>query len=255
MDIAAAWSDSANSAAVANQIASIEQEGPPIQPIEDPVFVASLQNRYALGWFAQLGLLFSRWFRALYRSPANNLITALRGLIIGFVFGTAMFRRPHDQRGAQELVAVLFVAAVFSFLTAKAYITAFFVQRAIYYRERAALMYKASTWGISRSIMDLPSVLFGNFLVGVLIYWLAGLRPEAGAFFFFMLTLLIFGCLALVFAQMLSAVFANMEVAGLVFASAFGCFSIAAGTSLHSSLYFYFFRILLFCSVQEHLAH
>lgn len=207
----------------------IDRDGPSAKASDDPVFTASLKQRYALGWWPQFTLLLLRWMRALVRAPSNTLITVFRALLIGFVFGTAFWRRPHDQLGATERVSVVFIAAIFSFLTAFAYIPAFYIQRAIFYRERAELMYKVSSWGISRAIMDLPGVLIGNFIVGVLIYWLAGLRPEAGAFFYFMLVILVFGCVALVFSQMLSAMFAHIEVVGLVFASIFASFALAAG--------------------------
>lgn len=124
----------------------------------------------------------------------------LSSLLLLFSSSSTCPSEPHlsfslqDDRGAGERVGLLFFSAVFSFLTAFAYMPGIFMQRLVvshicgsddviptvhscycyslflfllffffflllkYYRERAERMYRASPYAISRALFDIPTL-------------------------------------------------------------------------------------------------
>ncbi len=104
-----------------------------------------------------------------------------------------------------------------------------FIQRPIFYRERAERMYRTATYAIAYIICDFPMIAIGCFLFAVSFYWFTNLQRTAGNFFFYYLLSLAIGLVSVMFVQMVGAVFARPDTAGLIFGSTFTIFGSAAG--------------------------
>lgn len=70
-----------------------------------------------------------------------------------------------------------------------AVIFGFPLERSIITRERASSTYRTSSYFLSKTVTDVPKTLFFNTLFCVIVYWMVGLKAEAGAFFIFVLVI------------------------------------------------------------------
>lgn len=70
------------------------------------------------------------------------------------------------------------------------------LERSIVTRERAANMYRTSSYFLSKTVTDLPKTLFFNSLFCVIVYWMIGLKSTPGAFFIFLLVIFLTSVLA-----------------------------------------------------------
>jgi ABC-type multidrug transport system ATPase subunit len=203
IDLAAAWRQSDEARRVAEFVHELEADPPAVQ--RDP----SLTERtFALPWHRQFVLNARRWAYGTYRAPLDFAIIIGRAILLGLVLGTVYWQRPRDQAGAGERLSVLFFSSVYSLLTAFAYMPDIFMQRSVFFRERAERMYHTTAYTISRVLLDIPIFFTGTVIFTTIFYWMSGLRQEAGPFFFFLLATLGIGLLGVIFAQALSTLFA-----------------------------------------------
>ncbi|MCV5951171.1 ABC transporter permease, partial [Escherichia coli] len=79
--------------------------------------------------------------------------------------------RPHDTLGASERFSALFFSSLSASLTAFAYLPMVFIQRPIFYRERAERMYRTATYAIGYILSDIPMIFIGTFAFAVSFYF------------------------------------------------------------------------------------
>lgn len=89
-----------------------------------------------------------------------------------------------------------------------------FIQRPIFYRERAERMYRTATYAIGYILSDIPMICFGTFVFVLSFYFFPGLQRSTGHFFFFYLVSLSLSLVSIMFVQMIGAVFARADTAG-----------------------------------------
>lgn len=80
-------------------------------------------------------------------------------------------------------------------------------------KERASGMYRLSSFYIARTVSDLPLNLTYPTGFVVIIYFMGGLRPEAGAFFFNWITVMVMVLVAESWGLLLGAVTQNVKTA------------------------------------------
>ncbi|XAR69841.1 hypothetical protein NMG60_11001577 [Bertholletia excelsa] len=151
--------------------------------------VYTSKREWGASWCQQFSILFVRglkerrhdyfsWLRI-----AQVLATAV---ILGLLWWQSGGDSPQD---IQDQVGLLFFIAVFwGFFPVFTAIFTFPQERAMLSKERAADMYRLSAYFMARTTSDLPLDLFLPVFFLLVVYFMAGLRTSAGAFFLSMLT-------------------------------------------------------------------
>ncbi|KAJ6744330.1 ABC TRANSPORTER G FAMILY MEMBER 25 [Salix purpurea] len=96
-----------------------------------------------------------------------------------------------DFRDIQDRLGLLFFISIFwGVFPSSNSVFVFPQERAIFVRERASGMYTLSSYFMSRIVGDLPMELILPTIFLSVTYWMAGLKPEFGAFLLTLLVLL-----------------------------------------------------------------
>lgn len=80
-------------------------------------------------------------------------------------------------------------------------------------RERAGKAYHVLPYYLARFICDIPLRVGQGLLFGVIVYWIVGLNPAAGAFFIFVALLILVGLAAQGLGTAISAACKNEKIA------------------------------------------
>lgn len=60
-------------------------------------------------------------------------------------------------------------------------------ERAVFYRHRAASLYRPVAFNIAQAVSEIPYVMLQSTVIVSLTYWMMGLVPVAWKFFYFLL--------------------------------------------------------------------
>lgn len=102
---------------------------------------------------------------------------------LAIMMGTVWLRLGTTQENIQPFINSIFFGSAFMSFMAVAYVPAFLEDRAIFVKERANGLYGPTAFLLSNFIIGLPYLFLIAVLFSIVSYWLIGLRPEAGAFF------------------------------------------------------------------------
>jgi len=219
-DPAESWKASSSSQAVLTEIEKLQKDEYPVK---------TFASKYALPFHYQIYEGIKRYIYGFWRSPEIFMFTVIRAVILSLVFGTVYFRLGNEEKTANERVSVLFFSAVFANLTAFAYIPKQYLIRPIFYRERADGMYRVLAFGISVAITDIPAIMIGAIIFSIPYYWIIGLAPFPGRFFFFILVFLGLQFCCVSFAVFLGVWVPSSDIAGIIYGTLFGLFAMSAG--------------------------
>jgi len=90
-------------------------------------------------------------------------------------------------------------------------------------------MYRVLAFGISTAITDVPAIMVGAFIFAIPYYWIIGLAPFPGRFFFFLLVFFALQFCCVSFAVFLGVWVPTSDIAGIIYGTLFGLFAMSAG--------------------------
>ncbi|XP_011005152.1 PREDICTED: ABC transporter G family member 25-like [Populus euphratica] len=139
-------------------------------------------------WFNQFSILLQRSLKERKHESFNTL--RIFQVIMAAVFAGLMWWHS-DFRDVQDRLGLLFFMSIFwGVLPSSNSVFVFPQERAIFVKERASGMYTLSSYFMSRIVGDLPMELILPAIFLSVTYWMAGLKPELGAFLLTLLVLL-----------------------------------------------------------------
>ncbi|CBI39105.3 unnamed protein product, partial [Vitis vinifera] len=151
--------------------------------------VCSPKREWGASWWEQYSILFRRGLKERrhdYFSWLRVTQVASTATILGLLWWQSESTNP---KGLQDQAGLLFFIAVFwGFFPVFTAIFTFPQERAMLSKERAADMYRLSAYFVARTTSDLPLDLILPVLFLIIVYFMAGLRMDAGSFFLTMLT-------------------------------------------------------------------
>ena len=141
-------------------------------------------------WLVELSALFARAARLAGRQRLENGINLVRTTLFSLLLGLIWLQVGHNPRGqvseVRNLGGLLFFSIVnHSFSGVFGVVFTFASECRLVLRERISGAYKCSPYFVAHLIVELPRVALWSFLHSVVIYWTAGLRANASAFFIF----------------------------------------------------------------------
>ncbi|ODO01783.1 hypothetical protein I350_06612 [Cryptococcus amylolentus CBS 6273] len=167
--------------------------------------------------WTQFVLLSERAFKNLYRNPmlmaTHYAVAVLAALLCGFFF----YQVTNDIPGFQNRLGLfLFILSLFGFSCLSS-LGIFANERLLFMRERANGYYAPITYFLSKILFDIiPLRVIPPFVLGSIVYGLAGLNPEVSAFWKFIMILVLFNLSASSIVLFLSVAVADLGVANLL---------------------------------------
>ncbi|GFP96019.1 ABC transporter g family member 22, partial [Phtheirospermum japonicum] len=147
------------------------------------------KREWGASWCEQYSILFWRGLKERrhdYFSWLRITQVLATATILGLLWWQSGSNNPNE---LQDQAGLLFFIAVFwGFFPVFTSIFTFPQERAMLSKERAADMYRLSAYFMARTTSDLPLDLILPVLFLVVVYFMAGLRMEAGSFFLTIMT-------------------------------------------------------------------
>ncbi|PKI42952.1 hypothetical protein CRG98_036750 [Punica granatum] len=151
--------------------------------------VVSSKRQWGTNWWQQYCILFCRGIKERkhdYFSWLRITQVLATAIILGLLWWQSNSNTP---KGLEDQAGLLFFIAVFwGFFPVFTAIFTFPQERAMLSKERAADMYRLSAYFLARTTSDLPLDLVLPILFLLVVYFMAGLRLDAGCFFLSLLT-------------------------------------------------------------------
>lgn len=174
-----------------------QQEGL-LHPLDSNDVHADLKDRdYQSNWINEFVVLCNRAFKLAVRERAANGARFGQVVFFSIILGLIWLRKGDEDQRTVTLPGILFFVIINqAFGGSFAVIFGFPLEKSVVIRERAANMYRTSSYYVSKMVTDMPKTLFFNLIFCVILYWMVGLRTDAGAFFIFVLTIFLISTLA-----------------------------------------------------------
>lgn len=179
-----------------------------------------------VGALKQFQILSMRTFKNLYRNPMLLLTHYAIAVLLALLSGYLFFNISNDLPGFQgRLGLFFFILALFGFSTLTS-LNIFADERIIFMRERANGYYSTFTYFLAKVVFDIiPLRVFPPLIMGIIIYPMVGLVPEAGVFGKFILILVLFNLAAASVCLLIGIIIRDTGIANL-FGSLFMLFSL-----------------------------
>ena len=174
-----AWTGSANAEDLAQEVQST---APPANPTADPDSSSSSKPRPR----SMPSLLLTLLHRSFLKSHRDVLVYGIRlamYLGLSILMGTVWLRLPAAQSSIQPLINAIFFGGAFMSFMAVAYVPAYLEDLHVFARDRANGLYGPGVFLLANFLLGLPYLFGITVLFSVVSYWLVNLRPEAAAFF------------------------------------------------------------------------
>ena len=182
-----------------------------MQPL---TFATSREVRWQLQWW----YVFERANVDLWRNGDTQIVRLYVLIYLGVLFGLIEVNVTFDsfagtQSGLGFVLGGVAFAAVIFFSTG---VTLHYLNREVFYRERAAGFYPPEAYSVSIFIAELPYVLFFVMINVGISYWIVGLNTQAQAFFFYYLGAVILSTFWMATGQAYSSLFSILPIAQIV---------------------------------------
>lgn len=151
-----------------------------------------VDSDFQSNWVNEFLILTGRAFKLAGRERASNIARLGQTIIFSLILGLIWLNngRDSDFQSRSSIPGVLFFIVINqAFGGVFSVIFQFPLERSVVTRERAANMYRTSSYFLSKTMTDMPKSLFFNVLFCIIVYWMIGLDSSAGSFFRFILTI------------------------------------------------------------------
>jgi len=137
--------------------------------------------------------------------------------ILGVFCGGLYYKTGITIAGFQSRVGCLFFLGSLLSFSALSALYNLIETRPLFLRERAGSYYRPTAWLLSRFFFDvIPLRIIPTIVVSTIVYWMAGLSPDAARFFKFLFVLVLYAAAMTLFNFLLACLFRNGGIAILL---------------------------------------
>ena len=180
------WECSQRSLAIKEEIGTVMSHADESQKHDFNTSRSANQKQNA--FMIPLVLLQRSWIKS-YRDVVAYGIRIFMYLGLAILMGTVFLRLHTNQADIQPFINAIFFGSAFMSFMAVAYVPAFLEDRATFAKERANGLCGPLAFTISNFLIGLPYLFFIALLFSVVEYWLSNFRPNASAFWLWVLWL------------------------------------------------------------------
>lgn len=157
---------------------------------------ASKTSVYNIPFYKQIWALMQRQFLLKWQDKFSLCVSWITSITIAIVLGTVYLRLPDTSSGAFTRGGVLFVSLLFNAFQAFSELASTMLGRPIVNKHKAFAFHRPSALWIAQIIIDLMFAAVQITVFSIIVYFMADLVRDAGAFFTFTL-IIICGYLAM----------------------------------------------------------
>ncbi|KAH0686773.1 hypothetical protein KY284_017326 [Solanum tuberosum] len=183
---------------------------PPKNPTTTPVPEAKTgEIKYRSSRFHEIAVLYSRFWKIIYRTKQLLLTNTLQALGVGLVLGTIYINIGFGKAGIEKRFGLFAFTLTFLLSSTTETLPIFINERPILLRETSSGVYRLSSYLIANTLVFLPYLLVISILYSISLYFLVGLCYSWQAFTYFVLTIWVIVLMANSFVLFLSSVAPN----------------------------------------------
>ncbi|KAL3686190.1 hypothetical protein R1sor_004212 [Riccia sorocarpa] len=171
---------------------------------------------YATSFLEQSWILSGRNVKNVLRTPELFISRCMAMTLVAVTLGTLFLNVKVSEKGMRERTSFLsFTLALLIFWSMEA-MGAFIEERQVFIRETSRGAYRVAAFVVSKDVTMVPILFFLALLFSSISYWLVGLVPEAGNFFFFVVTCFLVLCTAYAYISFISSLVPNFAIGNSV---------------------------------------
>ncbi|KAH8679388.1 ABC-2 type transporter-domain-containing protein [Ilyonectria robusta] len=145
------------------------------------------KSPYMISLPMQVGLTTKRAYQRIWNDLSATATSAFISSVLALIIGSVFYGTPNTTAGFYSKGSVLFQAVLLNALTAISEINSLYSQRPIVEKHASYAFYHPAAEAIAGIVADIPIKFVTATVFNIVIYFLAGLRREAGAFFLYFL--------------------------------------------------------------------
>nr|QNH67906.1 ATP-binding cassette transporter subfamily G-like protein 7 [Brachionus rotundiformis] len=171
-----------------------------------------IDSRYESSYFTQFIWLFWRQLLNTIREPLATRILIVQSIVIGLFLGFTYYQLGFDQAGIQNKNGLLFITLMqscLSYLFGAA--SQIHYQWQVTYRDSKNRVYSVLIYFIAKIFSELPQNIIFPALTITIIYWLAGVHPDASVYFTILFLLIMASNTAVGFGTFLAVITPNLD--------------------------------------------
>ena len=169
------------------------------------------EEKWPIGFFAQMLILFSRSFY-LSGKEQFTVLEAVQCIVVAVVIGLCWFQMEWSEKSLPDRSAFFyFIITLLVFETVMGGIFSFPPERQVLEKERASGSYRLSAYFMAKSFAEAPLKLVLPTIFYIISYWMAGVSRSPGIFFGILGFLLLTVFLAESFGLMLGALLRDIQ--------------------------------------------
>ncbi|KAJ9688543.1 hypothetical protein PVL29_014280 [Vitis rotundifolia] len=190
-------------------------------------------SKYPRSFLTQFKACLWRYYKSYWRNTAYNSLRFLASTMEAFMLGITFWGLGSNRRTGLDIFNVLgsLHTAVMFLGTQNASIArpVVIMDRAVFYRERAAGFYSALPCAIAQIAIEIPYTLTQAIIYGIIVYTMMGLELKAAKFFLYLLFQILSLLYFTYYGMMIIAVSPNQEIASLLSALFYTLWNIFSG--------------------------
>ncbi|KDP22204.1 hypothetical protein JCGZ_26035 [Jatropha curcas] len=165
--------------------------------------------RYRSSRVHEILVLYSRFWKIIYRTRQLLLTNTLEALIVGLVLGSIYINIGYSKQGIEKRFGLFAFTLTFLLSSTTETLPIFINERPILLRETSSGIYRLSSYLVANTLVFLPYLLAVAIIYSVSVYFLVGLCSSWQAFGYFILVIWVIVLMANSFVLFLSSLAPN----------------------------------------------
>ncbi|TMW83330.1 hypothetical protein EJD97_002074, partial [Solanum chilense] len=186
---------------------SSPHQNPTTTPVPEATKTGEI--KYRSSRLHEIAVLYSRFWKIIYRTKQLLLTNTLQALGVGLVLGTIYINVGFGKAGIEKRFGLFAFTLTFLLSSTTETLPIFINERPILLRETSSGVYRLSSYLIANTLVFLPYLLVIAILYSISLYFLVGLCYSWQAFTYFVLTIWVIVLMANSFVLFLSSVAPN----------------------------------------------
>ena len=175
---------------------------------------ARLAKRYKASWMTQFRVLLWRCILGNIREPLLIQVRLQQTLIVAVILGLIYWQTNIEAKTIMNVNGVLFLFITnMTFQFIFGVLNVFCEELPIFMREHLSGIYRVDTYYWSKNVAEIPQYVILPFLFTVILYWMAGLYPDAQTFFIMAAICVIVANIAISLGYAVSCICADVNIA------------------------------------------
>ncbi|KUJ19547.1 putative Brefeldin A resistance protein [Mollisia scopiformis] len=176
----------------------------------------SKKSPLTVSFVAQIKAAVTRQYQILLGDKATFIIKQASTIIQALITGSLFYNAPDNSAGLFVKSGALFFALLFNSLIALSEVTDSFSGRPVLAKHKSFALYHPAAFCIAQITADIPVILVQVSTFSIILYFMVGLRQDAGAFFTFWVIVFSTAMTMTAFFRAIGAGFSTFDAASKV---------------------------------------